>query len=748
MNSSYRIMVAGLVLPCRRVKGVSSLLVLLMAASYGFGSSSMRHSVIDDNKEGRATVARAKSRITVDGLLNEQDWIEASPAGEILQREPRPGEKASERTELKLLYDDSNLYVGVTCYDSEPNRIIGTQMERDADLSADDRIELLIDSFHDRHNAYYFSTNPLGALVDGLIIENGRLNRNWNAIWYVRTHRSDAGWTAEFAIPFKSIGFKSGEAVWGFNFSRTIKRKLEEDRWASPRLDLKFFQVSEAGEITGLSGIHQGRGLDVRPFISTRGLHNVETGNDVSAKAGLDIFYNITPSLKWTTTINTDFGETEVDSRQINLTRFELFFPEKRSFFLENAGLFSVGPDSDDEADVIPFFSRRIGLLESGQEVPILAGTKLTGKQGPYTVGVIAVRTRETDFAEARNFFVARVKRDFFKQSYIGGIYTAGNPEQSTSSRTFGGDIRLFTSKFLGRERNFGVDGFYLKTANEAVSGRDSSYGFGVSCPNDLWSASASWKRIGENFHPALGFVPRSSVDKLSLGFEFDPRPKDFLNVRQMFHELFFSHFRRIDKGRTESWRLFSAPVNYELNSGEHIEFNYAPQFERLFEPFEIAKGVVLSPGDYRFTRWRFEINTASKRPWKFDNAWWFGSYWSGHAHQFSTSFEYKVAPHFLMSAGWDQTFARLKEGNFVARVFTIRANYSVNPYLTLFNLIQFDSESKNLGWQSRVRWILRPGNELFLVFNQGWLQDPRGGFGFRAVETKLSGKFQYTFRF
>jgi hypothetical protein len=733
---------------CRSpLKTASSLAGLLIIFSSSAGSSLAFQAHTSAAAAKRSTVARAKSRITIDGLLNEADWLEAVPVGEILQRDPHPGEQASEKTELKLLFDDEHLYIGVGCSDSEPNRIIGTQMERDADLSADDRIEVLIDSFHDRHNAFYFSTNPLGALVDGLIIENGQLNRNWNAIWYVRAHRSDAGWTAEFAIPFKSIGFKSGEQVWGFNFSRTIKRKLEEDRWAAPRLDLKFFQVSEAGEIAGLNGIHQGRGLDIRPFISGNALHAVDAGTDVGSKAGLDIFYNITPSLKWTTTINTDFGETEVDSRQINLTRFELFFPEKRSFFLENAGVFNVGPDSDDEADVIPFFSRRIGLL-NGQEVPILAGTKLTGKQGPYTIGVIGIRTRETDFTETKNLFVARVKRDFLKQSYIGAIYTEGNPDRPFSSRTIGGDARLFTSKFLGNDRNCGVDGFVMKTANEGLSGKDYSYGFGVTCPNDLWSASASWKRIGENFQPALGFVPRSNVDKLSLGFEFDPRPKDFLNVRQMFHEVFFNHFRRIDKGRTESWRLFTAPINYSLNSGEHIEFNYAPQFERLFEPFEIAPGVVLPAGDYRFTRWRFETNTASKRRWKFDNAFWFGSYWSGHANQLSTSFQYKVAPHLLMSAGWNQTFARLKEGNFVARVFTMSANYSVSPYLTFFNLIQFDNDSKNMGWQSRVRWILKPGNELFLVFNQGWLQDEQGGFKFRASETRLSGKFQYTFRF
>src|SRR5215813_5847901 len=382
------------------------------------GTSSAIQNNSATTEVARTTVLRAKSRITIDGILNEPDWIEAQTVGEIIQRDPHPGEKASEKTDLKLLYDDANLYIGVTCYDSEPHRIIGTQMERDADLSADDRIELLIDTFHDRHNAYYFATNPVGALVDGLIIENGQLNMNWNAIWYVRTRKSDQGWSAEFAIPFKSIGFRSGAQLWGFNFSRSIKRKLEEDRWASPRLDLRFFQVAEAGEINGLSGIHQGRGLDIRPFVSMKALHNFATGNDISAKGGVDVFYNITPSLKLTTTINTDFGETEVDSRQINLTRFELFFPEKRSFFLENAGVFTVGSDSDEEADLIPFFSRRIGLLENGQEVPILAGTKLTGRQGPYTIGIIAIRTQATDFMEAKNFLIARLKRDFFKQSY------------------------------------------------------------------------------------------------------------------------------------------------------------------------------------------------------------------------------------------------------------------------------------------------------------------------------------------
>ena len=248
---------------------------------------------------------------------------------------------ATEKTDVRLLYDSENLYVGVYCYDSSPGRIIGTQMSRDSDLSADDKIEILLDSFRDSRNAFYFATNPLGALVDGLIVENGNLSRDWDAIWDVRTQRQDNGWTAEFAIPFKSLGFRQGQPVWGFNFSRTIKRKIEEDRWASPQLDVQFSQVSQAGEIEGLDNIAQGVGLDVRPYFTGKMIDSASSPVVTTGASGLDAFYNITPSLKLVTTLNTDFAETEVDSRQINLTRFPLLFPEKRSFFLENLGVFS-----------------------------------------------------------------------------------------------------------------------------------------------------------------------------------------------------------------------------------------------------------------------------------------------------------------------------------------------------------------------------------------------------------------------
>jgi hypothetical protein len=705
----------------------------------------------------RVNVAPSSGRITLDGVLDEPDWALAPLLGEIRQREPKPESAASERTEVRLLKDRDTLYIGVMCYDSEPEKVVGTQMARDAELEIDDSVAVLLDTFHDRRNAFYFATNPAGALVDGLVVENQRgINFNWNAIWDVRARRTAQGWSAEFAIPFKSLSFNPGQDVWGFNFSRVIVRKIEEDRWATPRLDVEFTQVSEAGEIAGFAEIEQGRGLDVRPFAVGRWIRDERGNNRFEGDVGGDIFYNITPGLRLTTTVNTDFAETEVDNRQINLTRFPLFFPEKRAFFLENAGVFDFGRSVVRGQEMIPFFSRRIGLLD-GREVPILAGTKLTGKAGKFDIGALAIRTQRTPFTEAKNYFVGRFKRNLFKQSFIGGIYTEGDPVNPESARTLGADVRLATANFLGGRRNFAVDAYALKTTRadpegkspegKRLTGDDTSFGVIASYPNDRWWGYVEYRHVGKDFSPALGFVQRRAIDKFNTRVEFNPRPKRFLNVRQMFNEFSFTAYRRNDVGRVESWRLFMAPVNWEFNTGDRVEVNWVPTFERLFVPFQIAERVSLPAGDYRFTRYRAEVETAPKRPWQAFATWWFGSYFSGRADETSAQLLFKFAPHFQAGLTVEQTFARLPQGNFVARVWALRADYALSPFFTVANFIQFDNESRNLGWQSRLRWILKPGNDLFLVFNQGWEQQ-LGGLTFRRVGTRVTGKVQYTFRF
>ncbi len=705
-----------------------------------------------------AAVTTTTDAITIDGVLDEPIWSSAPKIGDLIQRQPAPGRSPTERTDVTLLSDRDHLYVGVVSYDSEPRRVIGTQMARDASLSSDDRVEILLDTFRDQRSAFYFATNPSGAFVDGLVA-SGQLNADWDAIWNVRTRRTDQGWIAEFAIPFKSLGFPAGQTAWGFNIARHIYRKLEENRWSGARLDTQLFQVSEAGEITNLVGLTQGIGLDVRPFLAGRWLY-VGGRDDFNGEPGLDVFYNITPSLKLTATFNTDFGETEVDARQINLSRFSVLFPEKRSFFLQGAGVFgfaSTGPEPAGGippagADVYPFFSRQIGLLD-GVEVPIDAGIKLTGTVGRTDVGLLDVRTGDLPMiVSEKNFLVGRVKRNLFQQSYVGAIFTDGHPAQGKSGQTYGADMRLATSRFLGRPNNLVVNAYGTRSVNEGVSSRDWSYGFSAHYPNDRFNAQVAFREIQEHFKPALGFVQRDNVRLLRVAASYNPRPKDFLNVLQMFHDIYYTRFTRLDYGQVESWDLYVTLLDWHLKSGDNLHgmFDFNPTYERLFEPFEISPGVFLVPGEYRFTRFRSNLlSTATKRRLSGSINLTYGNYWSGKAEQVTTSLTYKLPPRFTISASTNQTFARLPEGHFIARIFTSSVSFAVSPSLSLSNLVQYDNRSRNLGWQSRVRWTLQPGNDLFFAFNQGWIQEDGGGtLRFRPQDSKTSAKFQYSFRF
>ena len=703
-----------------------------------------------------AAVTATTEPITIDGVLDEPVWSTAPTIGDLIQRQPAPGRPPTERTDVTLLTDRDHLYIGVVSYDSDPRRIIGTQMARDASLGADDRVEILLDTFRDQRSAFYFATNPSGALVDGLVA-SGQLNAEWDAIWNVRTSRTDEGWIAEFAIPFKSLSFPAGRTVWGFNIARHVYRKLEEARWSGARLDTQFNQVSEAGEITGLVGLTQGIGLDVRPFVAGRSLR-VGGRHDGSAEPGLDLFYNITPSLKLTATFNTDFGETEVDARQINLTRFSLLFPEKRSFFLQGAGVFgfaSTGPEPAGGippagADVYPFFSRQIGLL-GGEEVPIDAGIKLTGTVGRTDVGLLGVRTGDLPIVSEKNFLVGRVKRNLFQQSYVGAIFTTGHPAQGQSGETYGADMRLATSRFLGRPSNFVVNAYGVRSVNDGAPDRAWSYGFSAHYPNDKFNAQVAFREIQENFRPALGFVQRDNVRVLRMAASYNPRPRSFLNVQQMFHDIYYTRFTRLDVGEVESWDLYVTLLDWHLNSGDNLHgmFDFNPTYERLFEPFEISPGVMLLPGEYRFTRFRSNLlSTATKRRLSGSVNLTYGGYWSGKAEQITTSLTYKFPPRFTVSLSTNQTFARLPEGHFIARIFTSSASYAASPSLSLSNLVQYDNRSRNLGWQSRVRWTLQPGNDLFFAFNQGWIEEDGGTLRFRTEDSKVSAKFQYSFRF
>ena len=743
--SSRRIRAVALTCACHCILG-----------SAPYAAASQQASPTDPVRS--AVVTAVTSEIVVDGSLDEAAWRQAPTIGDLVQRIPVAGAAPTERTEVRLLYDEDNLYIGVICHDAEPDRVLASQMARDASLNADDRLAIVLDTFRDQSNAFHFATNPAGAMVDGLVFANGETNDDWDGIWIVRTARTGAGWSAEFAIPFKTLSFPAGETAWGFNISRTIQRKLEENRWTGARFQTQFFQISEAGRITNLEGLQQGVGLDIRPFMA-RLWPRPDTGGDtVVGKPGVDLFYNITPSLKLSFTANTDFGETEVDARQINLTRFSIFFPEKRTFFLQDAGVFNFATTGIDPpggipgtgAEIFPFFSRRIGLL-GGQEVPIDYGAKLTGRVGRTEVGMLDVRTRGVRDADAGNLLVGRLKRNFLEQSYVGAILTNGDPASGLSSSTVGVDMRLATSSFLGGNRNMVVNAFGLRSDNEGVADNNASFGFGAHYPNDRFEGQILWREIQENFDPAIGFVQRSNVRMLRVAGSFNPRPNPSTGIQQMYHDVFYTRFTRLDNGLVESWDIYATLVDWHFNSGDslHSLFDLNPTYERLFEPFEISPGVVLPVGEYRFMPMRIFFTSAQKRRVQGSIGLTFGNYWSGTAQSLRTGISYKLPPNFLVSFNADQTFASLPEGEFVARIYSSEVNYAVSPFLTFSNLIQFDNRSGNLGLQSRVHWTIEPGSDLFFVFGQGWVHDLERGYReFRRQDSRLATKLQYTFRF
>lgn len=691
---------------------------------------------------------KIKGGVRVDGLLNDAAWREARPIGELVQREPKAGAAPSEATEVRIVYDSDAMYIGVRCVDSQPGRLRSTQMRRDAALIDDDNIQILLDTFHDRRNAYYFGTNPDGVMVDGTISDNNAANLNWDGIWEVRTHIDERGWTAEFKIPFKTVAFGKGTRQWGFNFSRRIARLREESRWTSANLDSEFTLVARAGDVDGLEGLKQGIGLDVKPY-GLLGYSRDVTRPDRhmgDRDAGVDVFYRLTTNLVSSTSFNTDFAETEVDTRQINLTRFPLLYPERRTFFLEDSGIFefAAGPGTK---DFTPFFSRRIGLVD-GMEVPILFGQKVTGRVGRWDVGVMDVQTRDSEVAPGRNFFVGRAKANFWSQSFLGVLVTRGEPTGKTTNTQAGFDLKIATADLFGSGKNFRSLFYGSKTQTPGKSGRDTFWGGEIVYPNDLLYVWYRWRWVGENYNPALGFMRRIGVREHATGSNYRPRPK-FWNMRQVSFKLYTIDYYNMRYSQTESRKFTTTPLEVEFNSGERFAYNWTPNFERLFVPFEIKKGTMIAPGDYWFQRHTYTFETAPNRPVSFKVKGENGSFYSGDSQEFSPQVLWKRDRHLTTAVELQQYWVKVKEGRFRTRLALYRLDYAFSPRLSMANFIQYDTDSRNLGLQSRLRWMVKPGNELFLVVNHAWQYTTYDRFErFEAMMTNVRMKINYTFRF
>ncbi|MEI6277622.1 MAG: DUF5916 domain-containing protein, partial [Prolixibacteraceae bacterium] len=421
----------------------------------------------------------------IDGRLNDEAWSSAAKIDQLVQREPNSGQPVSEKTNFYICYDANFLYVGVKCYD-DPKKITAKEMARDVSLGNDDRIQVILDTYLDHRNGYWFQIGPRGSIGDATISENGAVfNKQWDGLWEGKAHIVADGWEAEMAIPFKTMGFDKYNPNWGIKFIRHIKRKLEMSYWPSANINSYKFQVSDAGLLVGLKNITQGIGLDISPYVVGGMDTKKNVSNKYPVKAGMDVFYQITPSLKSSLTINTDFAETEVDDRQINLTRFDLLFPEKRDFFLDGASLFSFGIQGEDAntygKNIIPFFSRRMGLDNSGLPIQINYAAKLTGMINKWNIGVMQVNDEHPD--RNTNFSVARISRSFGSESSVGAIGTYGNAVSALENYVGGVDLKLATSKFHGN-RNLSMVLFGLKSNTKGLSDNDLSWGGTISYPN------------------------------------------------------------------------------------------------------------------------------------------------------------------------------------------------------------------------------------------------------------------------
>lgn len=737
-------------------------------------------------EEAAVVVKPASGKIAIDGVLNEIPWQEAPSAIRFTQVEPRTGERPTDDTRVWLAYTTDSLYIAVRCEDSRPDAIVRTEMRRDAFLMDNDNIEIILDTFHDHRNAYFFSTNPAGALVDGRVTENQEAAFEWDGVWNVRTQIDEQGWTAEFEIPFKTIGFDSNVPEWGFNISRFRARGRETSRWFSPTLDSQIYQAVKAGHITGIENPSQGIGIDLKPYgiigftrdIQNRNilLPSGQTGGDLTeadGSGGLDIFYRMTPNLVSSTTINTDFAETEADARQVNLTRFQLFFPEKRSFFLEDAGIFEFAkvprngpPEFNMGGDLIPFFSRTIGLvgdpLRGYHEVPLRVGEKLTGKIGRFDIGLLDVQTGSYTEPErvdstgaavpgfrlaSRNLAVGRVKANFLDQSYVGAMFTNGDPSGQTSNQMFGADLKLATSNFLGFGKNAVLMVFGSKTQTTGIENRDTAYGGVFSYPNDFVTFEYKWMNIGQNYDPALGFVPRTGVRISAVEGEISPRP-EFWGIRQMFFEFGYKDYYSTSHGDWESRELTLTPFQWAMDSGEFINYEWTRFEEQLFEPWPInpREGIVLPAGRYDFNMHTIQFMTSQSRPFGIMSGFSTGTFFSGTRRRYDAELTWRKDQHLTTSFAIEQNWIDLKEGKFDTSLVRYRLDYAFTPFISLANFVQYDTDSRNVGLQSRLRWILKPGNEFFVVLNQAWQETALDRF--ESAQTRFRVKLNYTFRF
>jgi hypothetical protein len=713
----------------------------------------------------------ASAALRIDGILDEPVWQSAPAAGGFRQREPDNGLPATERTDVRVLYDENRLIVGATLHDSDPDGILANQMQRDQSFGADDRFVVTLDTFRDGRNGYLFQTNPLGALLDGLVsassnsnddsqrVFGGAVNQSWDGIWTVRVRRGGDGWSVEMEIPFSTLNFDPALTSWGINFQRTIRRKAEETVWTGYQRNEGVANMANAGRLDGLTGMSQGLGLDIKPYIVgslSRSPGRGAPGAVAKGDVGLDVLYNVTPALRATLSVNTDFAETEVDDRQVNLTQFPLFFEEKRDFFLQGANYFDFAREIGDS--VRPFFSRRIGLAD-GQPQPIDFGAKLTGQAGSFDIGALQVRTRGTPLEAGADFSVLRLRRRIGQESYAGALYTRRNDRLAGAPllQTAGIDSVLRTSRFLGRKTIEWSNWFLWTTSPvddlapagaQRATGGNIGRGSRVAFPNDPFYFDFSYRELQENYDPAVGFLQRRGIRRYNPEVGYTLRFGDHPWIQSLQIEIDWDFLYDMDNRRVAETKQLK-PLTVVFADGSEFIYEVHPTYERLERDFEISDGVTLPAGGaYNFTRHEIGGSMSDRYPISLGAEMTRGTFFSGTNDEYQIDVRVRPRPGLALAFEGQRNVLRLAEGNFATTVVRATVNTQVSPWLSLQNNLQYDDVSRSLGWQMRFRWTQRPGNDMFFVYTHNWQEfDEPTGRSFRTLDGRAAAKAVYTLR-
>ncbi|MGE0445135.1 MAG: DUF5916 domain-containing protein [Vicinamibacterales bacterium] len=703
-----------------------------------------------DRRSVQAMRLEPGESIVLDGTLDEAVWRRAEAARDFIQVDPQNGQPATEPTEVRLAFDSENFYMGVTAYDSEPDRWLGYQRRRDEFLGSDDRFMWTIDTFLDARSGYFFEMNPAGLMADSAFGINGD-NRQWDGIWNARVIHTDFGWTIEIVIPFRTLNFNPASDTWGINFQRTVRRKNEDSIWMGWARNQGLRRMTNAGRVSGITNVSQGHGLDIKPYVlgtaeAAPGLGRPKTIGD--GNAGVDLFYNVTPLLRTNLTVNTDFAQTEVDQRQVNLTRFSLFFPEKRDFFLDGATFFDFGSPTNDDHRINPFFSRRIGLSANAAPQKIDFGTKLTGQIGGQDVGVLHVQTGEDGDLAGEQFTAARIKRRLLRQSYVGAMYTRRDARVAGSEarQTFGLDARFGTNTFLGSQ-NLNFTAWALHATRPDASSGNTAFGATIDYPNDRWSANLDLREVGEHFDPAVGFVTRRNYRRYQPTVTFAPRPRNSRLVRQYTYSIegdIQTDLNNQTLVRTADMQAFGMTFQTQDN----FEIGPIFSYERLEAPFTISRGITLPMGaTYNYARVRMAWQTAQRRKVAFGGRVETGQFYSGTRNEYVFNTNFRLAPGYIIYTTLEFNRVRLAEGDFNTRLVRLVGETQFSPFVTLVNNLQYDTVSRVMGWQSRFRWIVQPGNDLYVVYTHNWLNDVVLD-RFETQDRRAATKLLYTYRF